>query len=1112
MQLGPVRDGKTNYRQTACNCARKKEFKLNSGIMQISLCFTEKNGAEQQYPEGDQDIASSRKSLEFGFLFDDEAGIGAWVGKTGLGETAEWVLRFRERARTLVVKEVRHNTVEIAQWPPNRSIIPVLGTSGGQLGLVKLRFGSIGSPLRRKLCVLQKDPWPGIAKGKVEPSEGSNVQFTDTDTGEYSLAGTDNFALIEFLASKVVVNSLLLEQIGTPDWRLQLVCGQNCSSLQFGYKAQWVIVLTNRVTPERTQKEKRESDKGMVTFENGEALLRLAPSGQAASASTTSSARATATTSSPPWGVVRDDNAILIAIEAKRLPKTPDGMKPLAIDNKKTDDIEKLAIEDKKHDTKDATNNEIDQGPTEDMDIKDTIERDDTGKADDSSSSSSDSSSSSLSEVGMKQIALNTYTQLWTSDWADAWNSSLYVLESSGDIAKKRRIAYKMLLSLEKAKLEWDTDEPQYLPDITPYPRYGLPGDDKSTAQKQPLGLGVTLKYANKYFSKLKQDSSRGFKAPDPPREPNKARHQRSVVFKLKDGPLLTFTLLLGRKGMPSPQIKPANGPVACGNDEAVVLAAKVLDSYSEAGFLGSLDYTKCFDCLRPDATAQMPTLTASSKLWATIKNGLVLPSLSFVNGFGFQELRPWTWTKEGGPRGVELSAGRGLDKATASVKAGASGAGTGLPSRVMASAGSYLGIQVEPRPLSLCLGYAAPLRHSYRASSSPRGRQLNIKSATFKQPMLSFVDAFMRPLLEGNVYDVLTRVRNFLQESHFKVCTRGNRQAHGSPMGSPLSPALCGMVVAAQEEIWQRTFRQTCLGMNRSLLCVRYVDNRLWIPEPAIVTLPEVAAAWIPRHTMAHLLLQQTERCERISRALLEILQDAEPSNEAVEGGLQRLELLLSMANMMSVERVGSFLTCLELLLDVTDWTPLRLPLTSSGSGAGLPTPNSCDPCKKYSWTAAQSCYHLTLRSQAGQHSHNVWVMPMLALAKRNISINTRDVAKLSGRVDKKFNWLKSAGLERIYMDIGRLQHMIYMDIERLPFMQVALYDTSSRTLGGDIAVASVQFTDDDFHENSIGGFVSEFQLYLAEDALGTNERMIDSVGASRSSYEITNAFRIGG
>ena len=113
------------------------------------------------------------------------------------------------------------------------------------------------------------------------------------------------------------------------------------------------------------------------------------------------------------WGVVRDDNAVLIAIEenkinvhpsrlpmpadslriilnnvqralhlnvgllgqwnldanrkllkifakAKRLPKTSDGMKHLAIENKKPDDVEKLAIEDTKQDTKDATDNEID--------------------------------------------------------------------------------------------------------------------------------------------------------------------------------------------------------------------------------------------------------------------------------------------------------------------------------------------------------------------------------------------------------------------------------------------------------------------------------------------------------------------------------------------------------------------------------------------------------------------------------------------------------------------------------------------------------------------------------------------------------------------------------
>ena len=48
-----------------------------------------------------------------------------------------------------------------------------------------------------------------------------------------------------------------------------------------------------------------------------------------------------------------------------------------------------------------------------------------------------------------------------------------------------------------------------------------------------------------------------------------------------------------------------------------------------------------------------------------------------------------------------------------------------------------------------------------------------------------------------------------------------------------------------------------------------------------------------------------------------------------------------------------------------------------------------------------------------------------MFAVAKQNISIITRDFSILSGRVDKKFNWHKSAGLECIDMDIGLLPHM---------------------------------------------------------------------------------------
>ncbi|CAE7391639.1 unnamed protein product [Symbiodinium sp. CCMP2456] len=59
--------------------------------------------------------------------------------------------------------------------------------------------------------------------------------------------------------------------------------------------------------------------------------------------------------------------------------------------------------------------------------------------------------------------------------------------------------------------------------------------------------------------------------------------------------------------------------------------------------------------------------------------------------------------------------------------------------------------------------------------------------------------------------------------------------------MGSPFSPALCGRVIAAQEEIWRRTFSITCSSMYRALLSLRYVDNRIWISERRFEQLPGV-------------------------------------------------------------------------------------------------------------------------------------------------------------------------------------------------------------------------------------------------------------------------------
>ena len=219
---------------------------------------------------------------------------------------------------------------------------------------------------------------------------------------------------------------------------------------------------------------------GVVVFENGEALLRLAPAGRAASANSASSASTAATKSSPPWGAVRDDTPILTAIEeekvkvhpsrlpmsadslriilnnvqrslrlnvgmfgqwnleankklieilakAKRLSKTPDGTNLLALEDKNKDKNEHLAIEDAKLDakggTKDTKDEDIDQDPaaTDDIEMKRANNRDDNGKPNDSSSSSSDSSSSSsLEEADMKKIVANTQTHTWTSDWADA--------------------------------------------------------------------------------------------------------------------------------------------------------------------------------------------------------------------------------------------------------------------------------------------------------------------------------------------------------------------------------------------------------------------------------------------------------------------------------------------------------------------------------------------------------------------------------------------------------------------------------------------------------------------------------------------------------------------
>ena len=72
------------------------------------------------------------------------------------------------------------------------------------------------------------------------------------------------------------------------------------------------------------------------------------------------------------------------------------------------------------------------------------------------------------------------------------------------------------------------------------------------------------------------------------------------------------------------------------------------------------------------------------------------------------------------------------------------------------------------------------------------------------------------------------------LKMTQFSIGTSVFEQIRGSPMGSPLSPALCMMVVALSEEIWYRTYRTTLTTMDLSARLLRYVDNRLCLADPS--------------------------------------------------------------------------------------------------------------------------------------------------------------------------------------------------------------------------------------------------------------------------------------
>ena len=70
--------------------------------------------------------------------------------------------------------------------------------------------------------------------------------------------------------------------------------------------------------------------------------------------------------------------------------------------------------------------------------------------------------------------------------------------------------------------------------------------------------------------------------------------------------------------------------------------------------------------------------------------------------------------------------------------------------------------------------------------------------------------------------------IKSALNMQTFALGKRCVRQSRGSPMGSPLSPALCLMVVSISEQIWSSTFHQILSNHHLFIRHIRYVDNRL--------------------------------------------------------------------------------------------------------------------------------------------------------------------------------------------------------------------------------------------------------------------------------------------
>ena len=88
-------------------------------------------------------------------------------------------------------------------------------------------------------------------------------------------------------------------------------------------------------------------------------------------------------------------------------------------------------------------------------------------------------------------------------------------------------------------------------------------------------------------------------------------------------------------------------------------------------------------------------------------------------------------------------------------------------------------------------------------------------------------------------IKDVPDLLKSALNMQKFALGQKCIRQCRGSPMGSPLSPALCLMVVSISEQIWSISFKQILSNHHLFIRHIRYVGNRLIFGDSRLRGLP---------------------------------------------------------------------------------------------------------------------------------------------------------------------------------------------------------------------------------------------------------------------------------